>query len=512
MAKGSLSPRQKMINLMYLVFIAMLALNMSKEVLSAFGLLNEKLTKANVASDQRNTAFLDGLAAKVEEQPAKYQPIQEKAEQVNTLAADLDNYLGTLKSEMMSTVKAEDADDYEVQDKPDFLDQRFFQGDRLSPAGEEFKAKIDNFREGLIGVIGESYPNIAADVEQKFSTDPVPNRDGKEVEWVSYHFEGFPLVASRTKLTQMQADIKTTQSELLSAMLAGEQVRQLSMSNYQAIVVPDKTAFFSGENFTGRVVLGRFDNTLNFEKVIINGNEVASTQAGQVMLDFPAGNVGKKDLVGELQFKEGDSTVTIPIKTEYAVISRPNSATISADKMNVVYRGVVNPMTISFAGVADNNVTASAPGLSRTSGSSYVMSPGSGREVTINVSGTLPDGSKVSDQKVFRIKDIPPPVGAIRGETGIVRMQRQGLEISTVSAVLPDFDFDVNLNVTGFSFKVSGQPTVNVSGTRLDNAAKSALRRAKRGDAVQIFDLNVKVQGSSVVLKKTAPVIIELTN
>src|SRR5210317_2171509 len=97
MAQGKLSPRQKMINLMYLIFIAMLALNMSKEVLSAFGLMNEKLTTANFATSERNLAFMDGLAAKVSEQPAKYQPLLDKAQQVSTLSSNLDSYLETIK-------------------------------------------------------------------------------------------------------------------------------------------------------------------------------------------------------------------------------------------------------------------------------------------------------------------------------------------------------------------------------------------------------------------------------
>ncbi|HBC05444.1 MAG TPA: gliding motility protein GldM, partial [Aequorivita sp.] len=118
----------------------------------------------------------------------------------------------------------------------------------------------------------------------------------------------------------------------------------------------------------------------------------------------------------------------------FATISLPNSAVIAADKMNVVYRGVDNPMTVSIPGIPDNKVNASAAGLSRVSGSKYVMRPGSGRTVTISATGTLPDGKPVGSKSEFRIKDIPPPVGAIRGETGIVRMERGGLEISSVSA------------------------------------------------------------------------------
>ena len=515
MAGGKLSPRQKMINLMYLVFIAMLALNMSKEVLSAFGLMDKKITKANQATADRNLAFMDGLAAKASEQPAKYQPLLKKAQEVNTLSDGLSSYLENLKTGMKATVK--DPTDYEVMDKPDFLDQLFFKGDKLRPEGQEFLDKINGYREGMHTILGDSYPDIRKSIDDNFETKEATNRKGKKVPWLNYNFEGFPMVASLTKLTQMQADIKTTQNEMLSKMLAGEQTAQLSMKNYQAIVVPEKTAFFSGEHFKGKVVLGRFDNTLTFEKVMINGNEVDSNVAGQVVLDFPAGNVGMKDIKGELQFKEGDSIVTIPIESKYAVINRPNSATISADKMNVVYRGVVNPMTISFAGVSDNNVTASAPGLTRKSGSSYIMKPGAGREVTINVTAKLPNGGgTVSDQKKFRIKDIPRPTGTIRGEDGgggPVRMQREGLMKSSVGAALLDFDFDLKLNVTGFSFKVSGQPTVKVNGRKLNSAATSALRRAKRGETVQIFDITAKIANNSgYKLKKISPVFVELTN
>jgi len=108
------------------------------------------------------------------------------------------------------------------------------------------------------------------------------------------------------------------------------------------------------------------------------------------------------------------------------------------------------------------------------------------------------------------------PTGTIRGETGdgaCVRMQRQGLEISSVGAVLEDFDFDLSLGVTGFSFKVSGQPTVVVRGNKLDGAAKGALNRAKRGETVQIFDINATISGNSgYKLKKISPICIELTN
>ena len=497
---------------MYLVFIAMMALNMSKEVLSAFGLMNERISDSNVSATARNEAFMQGLAAKVEEQPAKYQPIKAKADAIDKLSSDFNAYVEGVKSELLKSVK--DPKKYEEMDRVDFLDEKWFNGDKRTKAGEEFLAKIKSYREGVLQELGEGNKDIQADISRKFETADVKNSEGITKPWLNYHFEGFPMVASLTKLTQMQADVKTIESEVLSSMLAGEQVKQLSMRNYQAIVIPEKTAFFSGENFKGKVVLGRFDNTLNFDKIVINGKQLDNTTAGQVVLDFPAGAVGEREIKGTLQFKEGNEIVDIPITTTYAVVPKPNSATISADKMNVVYRGVPNPMTISFAGVSDNNVSASAPGLSKGSGSGkYTMNPGSGKEVTINVTGTLPDGSKVSDKSTFRIKDIPKPAGTIAGQPDNVSLPRANVEIATVDAKLFDFDFDLDISVTSFKIKVPGQPTVTVNGNKMNDQAKNALRKASRGDAIQIFEIKSQIKGNtSIKLLPASPVFIEISN
>ena len=320
-------------------------------------------------------------------------------------------------------------------------------------------------------------------------------------------------------MTQIQADIKTTKSELLQRMLAGQQAAALSFDNYSTLLETSKSAYYSGEKFDGAIVLGRTDESTKPKRaeLTLDGRKLVegtdyTFEGGKVKMNVNAGAPGDHKIEGILFYGEGGEETEVEVNRQFATISLPNSAVIAADKMNVVYRGVDNPMTVSIPGIPDNKVNASAAGLSRVSGSKYVMRPGAGRTVMISATGTLPDGKPVGSKSEFRIKDIPAPVGAIRGETGIVRMERGGLEISSVSAVLPDFVFDVKLNVSGFSFKVSGQPTVRVNGTKLDAAAKGALRRAARGDAVQIFDINASVSGSGVMLKKTSPVIIELTN
>jgi gliding motility-associated protein GldM len=502
MAGGKLTPRQKMINLMYLVFIAMLALNMSKEVLSAFGLMNEKLEASNVDATARNKAFMDGLAEKVKENDKQYGPLKANADKVKALADDLNNYLEGLKQQMAKTV--ENPKDYEVMDKGDFLDAKFFTGDKVSKDGQEFLAKIAAFRDGVAALV----PNVASSVKAKFATNPVKNRDGISIDWLDYHYKGFPLVASMTKLTQLQADVKTTESEVLSNMLQGNLTSQVSMKNYTAMVVLDKNAYFQGEKVTGKVVLGRYDE--NTKPTSFDGP--GKIENGQAIINMTAGNIGEQKIAGKFTFTENGESIPLAFEGKYVVVPRPNEATISADKMNVVYRGVVNPMTISFAGISDNNVTASAPGLTKVGNGAYKMSPGAGREVVINVSGKMSDGKVASSKKVFRIKNIPGPTGALRGrETGTIKGPKSNLEVQTVSAILEDFDFDVTLNVVGFNIKVPGQPTIVVSGNKMDARAKSAIQKAGRGDVVIISEIKTKLEGSAIMLPKTAPVAYEIT-
>lgn len=514
MAGGNLSPRQKMINLMYLVFIAMLAMNMSKEVLSSFGFLNEKLTESNLKSDLKNTAAFNSLAQKAAEQKEKYEPLRLKAENIRSLSSDLYNYIESLKSLM--TEKLPDKKDYEVMDQTAFLDEYFFEGDGNSKKGDEFLAKINNYRTTVEKRLGPGTEHLTAVLNERFNTSDVETRDGSKKTWLKYHFESFPLIASLTNLTQIQMDIKTTETEILSELLQGQLISDVSMTKYEAIVIPEKTAFFQGEMFKGKIVLGKVDPTLKPTSVEINGRSIPDNkiEAGQVLLEFPSGNVGENNIKGKFIFMEAGKPVEIPISSTYAVVSKPNSAVVSADKMNVVYRGVENPITISIPGIHDNNVTASAPGLRKSAGlGKYMLSPETGNEVSIKVSGKLPDGSMVSSGQTFRIKDIPAPTGSVRMEYGALRMPRESLAKATIGAAIPDFEFDLNLVISGFKVKVPGQATIIVNGSRFDDQAQRALERAKIGDIIIIFDVKAQIQNNtSYKLKNVLPVSIELTN
>ncbi|THD68812.1 gliding motility protein GldM [Robertkochia marina] len=536
MAGGNLSPRQKMINLMYLVFIAMLALNMSKEVLSAFGLLNEKLEASNTKATQNNLMAYEGLKQKAADQPEKYAGMLEEYNGVNSMSDEFYAYIDGIKTKITERVDPDDLEsgNYEVMDKADELDQMFFQGDNYSQEGKKFVDYINEYREQALTTV-KSIPDtlinatqkesLLATISDRFYTgdengEVERKSDQKMQPWLNYHYEGFPLIASLTKLTNLQSDIKTTQEDILSSMVAGQMASDVSYSNYSTLLETPKSAYYSGEEFDGAIVLGRVDATTvpDRAELTLDGRELKEGEDykfenGQVKMMVNAGRPGDHTLEGTLIFKEDGQEIEVPVSQTFATISKPNGAVISADKMNVVYRGVTNPLTISIPGIPDNKVNASAPGLSRVSGSKYAMKPGTGRTVKITASGVLPTGDRVGSSTEFRIKDIPRPSGTVRGEFGEIKMPRANLEISTIGAMLEDFDFDLNIAVSGFKFKVPGQPTVQVNGNKLDGRAKAALKRADRGEAVQIFDIEAYITNNrSYKLKKVSPVVVELTN
>ena len=512
-----------MINLMYLIFIAMLALNMSKEVLAAFGLMNEKLETSNTNMDANNSSFMASLETKKDENEEEYGELYEDAQQIKQLSDNYYSYLEGLKKEM--TADLEDPKDYVVMDKSDYLDQKFFQGDNLGPEGKKFMEQIETYREGVINALpAEGFESLKSAVKTRFATGgedgKVEKRDGTRQDWINYHFEGFPLVASLTKMTQLQADIKTTEQEVLKTLLEGELTEAVSLTNFASSLAAPKTAYYAGEKYDGKIIVSKTDKTSTPVKaeLTLDGRPLTEgkdyeLEAGGIKMLISAGTPGDHTIKGTMIFKQDGEEVPVEVNNTFATISMPNAAVISADKMNVVYRGVANPMTISIPGIPDNKVNASAPGLTRRSGSQYIMNPGTGRSVTITASGTLPDGKGISTKSEFRIKDIPRPSGTVRGESGSIKMPRNNLEIATVSAMLEDFDFDLNLAVSEFKFKVPGQPTVVVKGNKLDSRAKSVLRRADRGESVQIFDIQAYITNNkSYKLKKVSPVVVELTN
>jgi gliding motility-associated protein GldM len=510
MAGGKLTPRQKMINLMYLVFIAMLALNMSKEVLSAFGMMNEKFEATNETSKLTNEQMLLALDTKAVEAKGEFATAAIIAHKVEAATKKFFDFVASAKAEVLKGVKQEDGKlPYEQMDKAENLDNSWFSPAGYSNRGKQVMSAIESYKDEMKAALGseKKYSNILNQVNNSFDVSPVVNKDNIKIDFLDYHFKGFPAIASLAKLSLWQSDAKKAESDVISAALGKAAVQAASYNNYEALVVLEKNAYFQGESVKGKVVLGRLDT--NTKPTSFEGP--GKLENGQAIISLTAGAVGEQTLNGKFTFLEDGKSIPLAFKGNYVVVPRPNSATISADKMNVVYRGVVNPMTISFAGISDNDVSASANGLSKAGGNGkYNMRPDQGNEVVISVTGKLPDGTSVTDRKAYRIKNIPAPQGAIAGTMGESKGAKGRLAVSQISAILPDFDFDVKFRVTQFTFKVSGQPSVVVSGDRVNKQCEAAMARAGRGDIVTISEIKTKIEGSDILPRATSPAFYEI--
>src|SRR5690606_1654808 len=225
--------------------------------------------------------------------------------------------------------------------------------------------------------------------------------------------------------------------------------------------------------------------------VTIGGQNIP-LKDGKATFNLNTSGTGKKTVAGTMTYKDPTGKdVSIPFSQEYEVISEvlvtpPSGAVITADKMNVVYRGLDNPISATVNG-ADGpiSLTASVAGLSGSNGKySFKPSAGSGT-VTFTASAKTSSGKVISDKKEFRIKPVPPARGHILNKTSIT-VPANGLASQTVRVDWPDFLFDLTAEVISFKVKVPGQPTATVTGTKL-SAAAGVLSKARKGDAVNIF-------------------------
>ena len=591
MASGTESPRQKMINLMYLVFIAMLALNMSKEVLSAFGMITEQTENNTELLESRVESFKTAIDLAVSENVEGFNTnFKIAADSIQIISDNFDNYIsgilpiGTKKTIKIKKTKQDSIIiDYEVMDKADYFNNLWFQNsdgllttaDNLDKedaplgekSGEEFIKKMDDFKNQFTNIIltfspesdpnyieitegettstdeedrfgagfktgkGGTYSDIIDGINDIFSTNNVVNREGQSTTWLEYHFFNFPEVASTTKLALLQSNIRSAQAELYSAMLGGQFKLNSTLANFDAYVVADKSSYYSGSNFTGKIVLGKKSDDLNPKSVLINNVELLDSDNsinldGSIKLDFRAGKLGMNEIKGNVVFMEDGKEISIPVEKIYEVVSKPNSATVSADKMNVVYRGVRNPFTISIPGVDPKNVNPmSTPGIKRGKldlNGKQSNKPGDyeidlsklpealkNKEMMyITVVGTLTDG-KITSKVPYRIKDIPPPIGKIFGEKGSIRLSKGDLLNSFITAEHEGFDFKLPLQVLSFRVNVQGRGIFDCDGDELDKKAKQAIKGVGSGSTVTFSRIETKGIGVSTPIPPAA--LIEVT-
>ena len=369
MAGAKETPRQKLISLMYLVFITMLALNVSKEVLDGFGQMFEKISDANLRIDESNNLLFENIVVNAAEKGGKWIGHERTAKQIKEESDAFFNKIEEIKAKITEKQKIKDPElkKFAEMDKGEALDVIWFK-EGSDSASDEFLSMVEEYRGHVIKVFGSQYPSSIEMVEARFFIGDmnrnVKNKDNIDEPWLAANYKGFPLISSLAKLTMMQNDIRQTEHDVLTTLM-GKELKMSSTvneSNYTSLLITEKGAYYQGETFDGSVILGRKGGAQNPNsvKLKIDGRDLSEKDydliPGGIKLKVSAGSPGDHTIEGDLVFLSEGNESKISVNQTYSVISKPNSAVISADKMNVVYRGVQNPITISIPGIQDSKV------------------------------------------------------------------------------------------------------------------------------------------------------------
>jgi len=520
MAKGKLSPRQKMINLMYLVFIAMLAMQIDQEIIRSYQDTNQSLTDSRTLAQDKNKIFKQTLIEKAKNSPETFGTAQSQYSGMESQADELVNFIEDIKSEL----KKESGYNNESQDVEENFSSlnnteagtnKFFNGGDAeipSPTSKELLSKmaslkdyiVQNFSssEDLKSVVNRAKNNLSAD-------DSKYKKQGKT--WLQYKFYNQPLIAALSNLEVIQSEVRNLQSDALSLMLKEKVDADIQFNAYEAIVA-GPTAIQQGETATAKVLIGTYASTLPGLKI-----DNAQVVNGQGIINL-GGALGEHTVGGNISFL-GDKgkVVSMPYTFKYDVVSGKEAvafesgALLSADKMMVLYRGVANPISGSILGADNSQTTLSAPGasVSKTGGGKWNVTPGSGSTIALTISGKGPNGKPISQKFDFRIKNVPNPQGQIRGEN-VLNMPASSIPNQTISAAIPEFDFPVTFTVTSFKFKVPGRAAMLVNGSSMSSVA-SMVKGLRSGDIVYVADIQATATGlGGQTLKKISPIVINV--
>lgn len=520
MAKGKLSPRQKMINLMYLVFIAMLAMQIDQEIIRSYQDTNQSLTDSRTLAQDKNKIFKQTLTEKAKNSPetfgaaqSQYSGMESQADQLVSFIEDIKN---DLKKESGYNNESQDVEEnFSSLNNTEAGTNKFFNGgdaEMPSPTSKELLSKmaslkdyiVQNFSssEDLKSVVDRAKKNLSAD-------DSKYKKQGKT--WLQYKFYNQPLIAALSNLEVIQSEVRNLQSDALSLMLKEKVDADIQFNAYEAIVA-GPTAIQQGETATAKVLIGTYASTLPGLKI-----DNAQVVNGQGILNL-GGALGEHTIGGNISFL-GDKgkVVSMPYTFKYDVVSGKEAvafesgALLSADKMMVLYRGVANPISGSILGADNSQTTLSAPGasVSKTGGGKWNVTPGTGSTIALTISGKGPNGKPISQKFDFRIKNVPNPQGQIRGEN-VLNMPASSIPNQTISAAIPEFDFPVTFTVTSFKFKVPGRAAMLVNGSSMSSVA-SMVKGLRSGDIVYVADIQATATGlGGQTLKKISPIVINV--
>lgn len=517
MASGKQSPRQKMINMMYLVLTALLALNVSKEILDAFVVVNQGMLmqKENI---ERNNGRIYG---DFEQQKLLYKenydrikPYYEDAQNLRKMSDELVKEIEDMKAELIATsegltkdevlAKKLTAKDVEKLDDYDVPTYYFGTDDPAKvQSGEarvsKLKVKIADFRtkllskEFLVDMKDTSKVKLNLDTE-----DPISFKTNERQSWEEYYFYHLPMPAALTELTKWQNNIRGAEGAMLGYLYDKIGASSYKFDAIKAAIIPKSNVVFAGSNFEADIFLAAY-NTSEKPTIVANGATVTEFVDGRGIYKVQASGEGEKIVSGVIKIKDpitgGEREE--PFETKYQV-AKP-MMTVTPDAMNVFYRGLDNPVTVSVPGVAPSQITASCSGCNAfkpTGNGKYIVNPGAGNEASISVTIKKGDGTTQNmGAAKFRIKRIPDPTIKFQGKkTGEILTPGELAAGGAVIPVFENFDFNVFARITGFAISFdpgTGIIDKQVSGNVVPSDVANLMKKVPKGRKIYFDNIRV---------------------
>ena len=483
-----------MINIMYLVLTALLALNVSSEILNAFKTVNNSLQKTNDAVNASSSQIFQSLTEKMGDETTKAKAVvwQPRAKQVMDEAAKAYNFIQGLKDQIL-TESGGDPKDPTKKFKEDNLDI----ATRLlikQGKGKQLLQMLTDFKKNVLGI----NDTIKTEFEKSLPVDldkPKSLTGGDKKNWEETYFHMVPTVAALTILSKFQNDIKTSENKVVT--FCHEQVGKvvLRYDAFEAIVGQNSKYFMPGQEIEITAGLGAFSKT-KLPSVSIGGAGVPLNEKGIAVYKTSAGGLGSHTINVTVSFTDQDGqpqTRQIPI--EYVV--GQSNASIALDKMNVLYIGVDNPVTIAASGGGDDKVQASITGGSRTrtGGGRYIARV---NNVTDDCKISVMVDGKMAGQALFRVRTIPGAQAYVGGQPSGANMAAGAFKAQGgVGAGIKDFPFELSYDVVSFTFTCDTDEgdivSVPVSGAAFQGAVRTAINtHVKPGKLVTIDNIRVK--------------------
>jgi gliding motility-associated protein GldM len=513
MAHEKLSPRQKMIGMMYLVLTAMLALNVSKEAVEAFKKVDKGLTQTIANYTLKNDVIYRDFDRAAAENPAKAGKYKTAAYQVKERAEEAFNYIQGLKIEIIKkaekdpetpAVKGNEVIIEEVRRIDDTnVPSEILIGANENGKANDLKALLAEYRQFLISTLDGKNPTIEEALKTSINTSDAKNKDGVTERWENLNFQTLPLVAVICILSEYQLSVRNAETEVLNYLYSQIDASSFKFTKLGATVIPVTSNYVTvGSDYEARVFISATDTT-QFPEITVGDTKLLLDETGKGIYKVRASSTGPKKWGGIIALKAPDGTIkSYPFDAAY-VVGEPN-VIVSPTAMNIMYMGIPNPIDVSVPGVSPDklkirgvNGTFSTEKVKNSKGENFkgawAVKPNAvGQNVQVIVTADI-NGKPVQYAPYdFRVKRIPDPVAIFGGKSTGSISRADALAQQGVFAIMPDFDFELNYTVTGFTvfYTDKGMDIEEAcTGSNLTPKQKQALNGLTRGKNLMIKDI-----------------------